>query len=130
VNVITAAIPGVPNTKLRPRFSRYKGRVKTYDPQADDKKTVQWQLRSRMVGKEPLDGPVSLSCIFIFPKPKSRKKLKEVFHTVKPDLDNLIKWIGDVGNGILWHDDKQIVSISSVKIYGESPKTIITASKV
>lgn len=44
----------------------------------------------------------------------------------KPDLDNVIKFLMDVGNGFLWADDKQIVTISEInKHYGEVPKTIM-----
>ena len=39
-------------------------------------------------------------------------------------------WVGDVGNGILWYDDSQIVNIAAVKIYGEQAKTIITVREV
>jgi len=75
----------------------------------------------------PLEGPLSVNLVFVLPRPKSRRK--DVHHTVKPDLDNLIKWILDVANGILWEDDKQITSVGSTKIYGEQPRTIITVMK-
>lgn len=127
---INISLPGDPKTKLRPRFSRQKRKVRTYDPQAEEKDTVRWRLRSRMVGIDPLEGPLSLSMFFVFTRPKSRERLKEVYHTVKPDLDNLIKWIGDVGNAILWYDDKQIVSITAIKIYGSEPRTVISVHEV
>lgn len=128
--MICLSLPGNPMTKLRPRFARHKGRVRTYDKQSAEKNTVKWQLQARMVGKEPLKGPLHLSMICVFSRPKTRERLKELFHEIKPDLDNLIKWIGDIGNQILWYDDKQIVSISAVKIYGQVPKTIITVNEV
>ena len=127
--VLSISLPGDPKTKLRPRFSRHKGKVRTYSAQSEEEETVKWQLKSRMVGLEPLEGPLNVEVICIFGRPKSREKLNETFHTVKPDLDNLVKWIGDVGNGILWYDDKQIVTISAVKIYGEKARTIITVLK-
>lgn len=125
-DTINITLPGNPTTKLRPRFSKIKGKSRTYDMQSDLKRTVAWQLQARMLRRPPLQGPLSLGIVFVFSKPKSRVKLNEVHHSVKPDLDNLIKWIGDVGNGILWVDDRQIVSISSVKVYGEVPQTVIT----
>jgi len=125
---LSISLPGDPKTKLRPRFARNKRRVRTFDPQSDDKETTRWQIKSRVGAMEPLKGPLGLSVICVFSTPKSKNK--EDFHIVKPDLDNLIKWVGDVGNGILWYDDKQIIKINALKIYGEEPKTIITVSKV
>jgi len=128
--MLTFSMPGDPKTKLRPRFSRFKGKVKTYDPQNEDKNTARWQIKSRMVGREPFKGPLSLSMVCVFNRPKSRENKKEIYHTVKPDLDNVVKWLMDVGNGILWYDDKQIVRIDAVKIYGEKPRTIISISEI
>lgn len=44
----------------------------------------------------------------------------------KPDKDNLDKFIFDVGNGILWVDDKQIVDGRTTKIYSLYPRTEVT----
>lgn len=126
---LTFSMPGDPKTKLRPRFSRHKGKVRTYDSQSEDKNTARWQIKARMVGRQPFEGPLSLTMVCVFTRPKSRERLKEVYHTVKPDLDNVVKWLLDVGNGTLWYDDKQIVSIGAVKIYGEEPRTIVTVSE-
>ena len=43
---------------------------------------------------------------------------------------NLIKFTLDVANGILWHDDRQVCCVGSVKIYGEQPRTIITVREI
>ena len=123
-------LPGTPQTKLRPRFSKRKGKTRTYDEQTSEKQTVKWQLKARMRDRSPLEGALWVKMTFVFKRPKSRERLKEQWHTVKPDLDNLIKWIGDVGNGTLWHDDKQIARIEATKIYGEEPSTIIEVGKL
>jgi Holliday junction resolvase RusA-like endonuclease len=125
--VISIVIPGTPTTKLRPRFARCGNGVKTYDPQSEDKETTRWQIKARMKGAQPIEGPFALTLLCVFKKPKSKR---DVFHITKPDLDNLVKWIGDVGNGVLWVDDKQIVNISASKIYGDEPRTVVTVSRV
>ncbi len=54
---------------------------------------------------------------------ESKKKAKlmvdnEQAHTVKVDLDNLIKMMLDRSNGILYPDDCYIYKLSAVKKYG------------
>jgi len=129
-NTLNTSLPGTPITKLRPRFSRFKGQVRTFDSQTEEKNTSKWQLKQRMVGRELFQGPLSLELTFTFECPKSRKKKKEVYHSVKPDLDNIIKYIMDVGNGTLWYDDQQVVKIAAVKVYGDVAGTEITVSEV
>ena len=128
--ILSLSIPGRPTTKLRPRFARIKKFVRTYDSQEKQKETYCWQIKSRTGNMNPVDGPLVVTLIFIFKKPKSYSKGRnKTFHTVKPDLDNLVKWILDVGNKILWYDDKQVVKIAAIKIYGEEERTIITLEK-
>tara|TARA_R110002126_G_scaffold185420_3_gene333951 strand:- start:316 stop:714 length:399 start_codon:yes stop_codon:yes gene_type:complete len=130
LTTITLSIPGEPITKKRPRFARVKGGVRTYDSQSEAAETMKWQMKARIKGQPPLQGALHLSLIYVFARPKSRVKLKEVFHTLTPDLDNLIKFSSDVGNDTLWYDDRQIVSISAIKIYGSHAQTIITVGQV
>ena len=35
----------------------------------------------------------------------------------KPDLDNMVKAVGDAMNGIAYSDDSQIVSLKARKVY-------------
>jgi Holliday junction resolvase RusA-like endonuclease len=54
------------------------------------------------------------------PIPKNTKNPEEwigKYVDKVPDLDNLTKFYKDVGTGILYHDDKQIVKISALKVY-------------
>lgn len=36
---------------------------------------------------------------------------------IRKDIDNMVKMVMDAGNGVLYHDDCQIVELSSVKLY-------------
>ncbi len=46
-------------------------------------------------------------------------------HIQKPDCDNLVKFVLDCGNGVLFDDDSQIVEISAKKQYSQHPRTEI-----
>lgn len=80
-----------------------------------------------MMGDRPFDGPIHLDVTFIFGRPKShftKKGLRPnapTFFNKAPDTDKLIRAIGDAGTGILWTDDKLIISIAARKIYGDIP---------
>lgn len=47
-------------------------------------------------------------------------------HTVKPDLDNLVKAILDALNGVAWHDDAQVVELHISKQYVRSPHIFLS----
>ena len=46
-------------------------------------------------------------------------------YVIKPDIDNLLKFIMDSGNKILWVDDSQIWKVEMEKVYSEIPSTTI-----
>jgi Holliday junction resolvase RusA-like endonuclease len=83
-------------------------------------------------GNEPrLSGPLALYVTFFMPIPKSlpqRKRLamENLPHQIRPDLDNLLKWVGDISNELLFNDDCTIALISSRKIYSMAPRTVFT----
>lgn len=58
--------------------------------------------------------PVYCTMVFYLPRPKS---VKRDYHTVKPDLDKLIRAILDSLTGVVFVDDSQVVGINSVKFY-------------
>ena len=126
-------LPGVPITKLRPRFSRFKGKTRTYDAQSEEKETVKWMLQARMQGIGIITHPVDVSIVFYMPIPKSTSGKQKVLmldgtvkHTKKPDGDNLEKFYWDCMNGIVYADDRQIYKWSGVKRYAQEPRTEIT----
>ncbi len=76
---------------------------------------VQDKLEQANLGCEPMTGPVSLTAIFFMPKPKS---VTRALPSVKPDLDKLIRAIGDSATkaGVI-ADDSQICEIVAHKVY-------------
>ena len=77
---------------------------------------------------EALEGAVTLEVLFLMPKAKSNKKQ---FPHQKPDLDKLIRAVGDSATaaGVL-NDDSQIVQILAWKLWAEDePGAVISLSK-
>ena len=60
-----------------------------------------------------------------------KEKYKDInYHSVKPDIDNLIKYISDVMNKGFYIDDSQICSIQAEKKYGDPPRTEVTIQEI
>lgn len=131
MNTYEIIVLGDPIPKSRPRLSRYH----TYDNQSEKKTTTKWILMSEVskLNYKPVADYFELNVCFHMPIPKStsQKKKNELLmhpkqmHVKKPDIDNLLKYYMDAGNGILWDDDAKISSIFSTKIYSENPRTQI-----
>lgn len=75
----------------------------------------------------PREGPITLYCSFLMPRPKGHFGVKGLRpsapqqHTVKPDLDKLIRCLKDALTGIAWRDDSQVIRVVASKTY--SPAT-------
>jgi len=127
-------VPGLPVAKGRPRMMR-NGHA--YTPA----KTRHWEAELKWLAKKAsatmLEGPLALHVDAVFQIPESWPKWRtvaaeqgEVVHTTKPDLDNLIKIVGDGLNGIAYRDDSQICDVSASKRYGPEPGVWITLELV
>lgn len=129
---VKVSLPGVPHSKARHRTTRdRRGKTSTYDPQHENKITTQWKIKAQTVGHDLVDLSekmhLSIRVIFEMPIPKSSKAKAGSPHTKKPDIDNLLKFILDAGNGLLWKDDSKIHSITAVKVYSSTPQTTLVA---
>ena len=128
--VLVYSVYGEPVGKGRPRFARRGNFVSTYSPQ----KTKTYEDEIRMMAKaamgasEALETPVTVA-IYIrvgIPKSFSKQKRKDALANIerptkKPDIDNIAKCFLDAMNGIVYLDDKQVVSLHITKIYAETP---------
>lgn len=135
--MISFIIPGKPKALKRPRFSQ--GR--TYDPMAKEKKQT-WLQIAKYRPKLPLAGDVYIKLIFFMPRPKTHFKsgksshvLKSnipEYHSFRPDIDNLIKYILDIiqGRDGFIIDDSQVCLLQAEKIYSITPKTEVTINAI
>lgn len=82
---------------------------------------------------EFFESPIKLSVEFNFtlPKYKQRKNTKEhIKHTVKPDLDNLVKGVKDVLTKLeVYKDDAQVVELITKKKYADISSICISLEK-
>ncbi len=118
-----------PVPKGRPRFSKVGGFMRSYTPKktSDYETEVRTQAQAVMT-REPLETPLAVYLYFRLPIPRSHsKKRQEACLTgserpiKKPDIDNLAKSVLDGLNGVVWHDDSQIVSLHLTKVYARNP---------
>ena len=124
-------IPGVPQPQGSLTYMRGK-----YVP--DNRHLAAWRETARLHAlahtnllTTPWDttGPFRIRLHFTFPRPEShyhhRKEGRTLrttaphHHTTTPDLDKLVRAIGDAGKNILWTDDRVITSIIATKTWTE-----------
>lgn len=132
---------GEPKAQKRHRHARLKESnfIKTYDPSSDDKDDLLWQVINHKPAK-PFDQPLKVSVHAFFSRPKShfgtgrnKGKLKRsapIYHTSKPDRDNLDKFVLDALTGVFFTDDKIVCDGRIVKKYSTIPRLEIFIQKL
>lgn len=131
---ILIRLDGEPRGKGRPRFGR--GRTYTDATTRRYEEHLGNQATIAMIGRELLTGPLRVKVYAEFPIPASWPKWKRtaataraVYHTGRPDTDNLVKVI-DALNGIVWRDDSQVAHVTAWKRYGPEPHLSIIVSEL
>ena len=132
--MIKLSILGEPKAQKRHRHVRMGNFVRQYDPSASDKgdflSIVQYNAP-----KEPFCGALAVAIRFYFTRPKSHfktgknshvmKDTAPLWHTSKPDVDNMAKFLMDSLNKIYWKDDSYIADCCITKQYDDKPRTEI-----
>ena len=127
-------ILGKPVSQKRHRYSFRNGKVRNYDPSFTDKKKFKSKVLEFNPNKIP-KGNIILCITFYMPRPKNHyrtgkyshllKKDSPKLHIVKPDIDNLAKFVMDAMQGILWDDDCYVCALEARKVYSDKPRTEI-----
>ena len=132
-------IPGIPDVKFRPRFTKNDH---AYDPNAQQKE-ASIQKAEITFDSRVYTGPIAIGFEFVFSRPKSHYRTGKNAHllrdnaprhcTNKKDLDNMEKFYSDSFNCIAWNDDCQIIISKARKRWaepGEVPHVLILAHEV
>lgn len=123
-------IPGPAVEQARPRAARTGMGVRVYDPAKvkNYKAFAKFEL-SKYRLKRLLDGPLSAEVVVKITKPKSWPK-RRIHADTKPDLDNFLKCIFDVCEGLVYTNDSRIVKVTACKILAEVPGVDVTFSEL
>ena len=143
---IVVEIPGPPQGKLRPRFTRKPIQTKSgvkysFTPAATEayEEEIRWRtaLMMRTYKQKLIEGMVVLHVEAFFRPPKKLTKAQyalamsyRLYPTRPPDGDNIIKIIQDGLRKILIHEDTQVVSTHCDKFYSEKPRVVFAVTQI
>ena len=127
---VAFAVPGPVQGKGRARIVKIGG----FSRMATPSKTVAYEgliamyAAQAMAGAAPFDVAMSIEVRVTVAVPASWSRRKReaalagtLIPTSKPDMDNVLKSVGDGCNGVLWVDDRLISAVSMSRAFGVSP---------
>jgi crossover junction endodeoxyribonuclease RusA len=71
-------------------------------------------------GWAKVSGPVELEIMFYLDRPSSISATKRPYPIVPPDVDKLIRGVGDALTGVVYDDDSQIIRVLAWKVYADN----------
>jgi len=132
-------VEGEPKGKGRPRFTRAGKFTRVYT----DKQTLDYEALIKFFAAEamgstdPLETPVS---VFLYirhavPQSYSKKRTEACLSGLeqpckKPDIDNIAKTYLDGMNGVVFHDDTQVIDLHVKKVYSAVPGVDVMVMEV
>lgn len=128
--MITFKVDANPVGKQRARYVKRGNYVTAYTPEKT--RTYETLIKDSAIeamgASEPLETPVSLYLYIRVPIPASatKKRLQAIASgdekpIKKPDASNILKSVEDGMNGVVYHDDSQIINIHVTKVYSSLP---------
>lgn len=121
---------GRPRFRIIPATRDTPARVASFvDEQTAAAKEAVILFAKRHRPPKGLTGPLRIDVVFVVAAPtRLDADRSRLWPHVKPDLDNYLKLILDALNGIFWRDDGQVCAITSAKVYGHPPRSIVRVS--
>ena len=133
MRIKTYVIPQPPLPWSRPGLAGKR----FFDAQTKDKLVYKITLESQHKDEHLFSKPVSIDMTFFMAMPnvviERRKKsgIEEcIHHCVKPDIDNLVKFVFDAIKNVIITDDKIIYSMTAKKLYDSNPRTEFTIKEI
>jgi crossover junction endodeoxyribonuclease RusA len=137
---IVFRVDGIPKAQPRPRAFSRGGHARVYDAGTAEGWKSQIAIAAKpFIPSEPLTMPLRVNLTFYMPRPKSHYRTGKhagelrpdapVWHTGKPDRDNLDKAVMDALTTLrMWGDDGQVCDGRIRKLYdtGEGPGCLVT----
>lgn len=107
-------------------FRDARGHVKTAITHSNRESLMQWrqdirnavQLHAPDLTNALLLGPIAVRVRFAMTRPPSVPKRK-LFPSIMPDLDKLLRAVGDALESVVFYNDSQIVGWEAWKVYTE-----------
>lgn len=129
--MITFFAAGMPQPKGSARAFMRPGMRHPVVVQANAAKGKTWQgvvsTAAVEAGVKPLEGPVSVSLVFLVPRPRSHygtgknasvlKASAPAHPSTKPDVDKLARACLDAMTGVAYRDDAQVFDLVALKAY-------------
>lgn len=129
----TFFVEGIPQTKGSTRTFMVKGKRYPVVTNDNPKNTV-WARRVRREAQSQPGvklvevGPVTLDLMFFVPRPKRVKEALSPSAT-RPDLDKMVRSVGDALEGVCYRNDAQVASVRAGKFYSDRPGVSITVTE-
>lgn len=120
-------IPGEPQALKRPRMLYNRS---VFDIQKNEKLVHGIHLQHQHNDRPLFEGPLHMDVTFYLKTPQASRSKKpdraNHYHFFRPDLDNLLKFIFEIGTSVIYKDDCQISSVTTRKLYHQNPRTEFT----
>jgi Holliday junction resolvase RusA-like endonuclease len=128
VSTYQLIVPGKPMTWARAKANFRSGKPHYFTAPEREAKMGEIAMLWRTAGHPQLQGPLALTCEFIFDRPashfRSNGRLNENHLLARPgrgkfggDIDNLVKLVQDALNTVGYKDDSQIAELTANKRY-------------
>ena len=140
-DVIHFRVPAIPIAQPRHRIAVVNGKGRAFGakkshPIHEFKATARMAF-SELYDGPPLEGPISLVCVFVMPRVSAQiwktKPMPRLLHAKKPDADNLLKGVKDALTGLAWVDDSQVAEVLVRKVIAagdEQPHVTVQIRKM
>lgn len=119
MNVLTMTVDGIPVPQGSMKKSRHGTLIHSNEALSSWRNAIAWVAKTEWAGKPLIDEPCALKVEFFLPKPKTPRNKRHP--DTKPDLDKLIRAVGDALTGVALKDDSRIVIVHAQKSWSLKP---------